>query len=507
MLTTVLDPASAYFVTTTRAWEFGAGGLLALVAVPQSHEARTGLAARFMAAVQRAFASPQRRAIASYTGWALIAAALVLFDGQTPFPGFAALLPVIGVLLVIATGAPRSAWSPTRAMAARPVQFLGDISYSLYLWHWPLIVILAPLPLYRSMGAVGPVFILTVSLALAVLTKRFIEDPVRFSPGIKRLKLRYVGVAAATGMIGVLLIGVGSTTVLGVHEEASQAKIDTILETESDCLGASALSDSIEGCETTDLSDVLIPTPSTIKEDVPALLEEDCRTQTGGTELKTCTFGEEGSNYAVALVGDSHAAAWFPALKKIADERGWELDTYYKSNCPFNAVPMSKDDESCAEWNTEVNESLAKRDPYDLVIVSHKNDAPQDEVADVEAGFVESWQPLVDRGSEVVAIRDVPKMPADAMRCFPESGYDPTSCAPTEEQALKAVDPIVNAAEDLPGAATIDMNEYFCSDDVCPLVIGGVIVYRDSHHISATYSDTLAPYLEEKLLATINQAS
>ena len=111
---TAANPSAAYFITPTRAWEFGLGGLLALA--PQI-ERSPGLA----------------RAALSWAGLTAILLAAFLFTENTPFPGYAALVPVLGTLAVIAAGAPSRRWAPTPVLELPPVQYLGNVSYSMYL--------------------------------------------------------------------------------------------------------------------------------------------------------------------------------------------------------------------------------------------------------------------------------------------------------------------------------------------------------------------------------------
>ena len=116
------------------------------------------------------------RGICQWTGLALIAYAAFTFDETTYFPGVAALVPVAGTVLVLASGPDSPQWSPNRVLAARPVQFIGDISYSLYLWHWPLII-LAPAMLDRTLTTLDRGGILLVAVLLSAVTKKYVEDP------------------------------------------------------------------------------------------------------------------------------------------------------------------------------------------------------------------------------------------------------------------------------------------------------------------------------------------
>ena len=157
---TTADPGPAYFATTARAWEFAAGGILALVAVAPP-AGRVAL-----------------RAMVSWLGLALIAYAGFVYTGATPFPGVAAIVPTVGTIMVIWAGMSRVWWAPTRIFGLRPVQYLGDISYSLYLWHWPLLI-LAGYAFTSGLNLPIKIAIVAAAVVLSALTKSFVEDPVR----------------------------------------------------------------------------------------------------------------------------------------------------------------------------------------------------------------------------------------------------------------------------------------------------------------------------------------
>jgi hypothetical protein len=155
---------------------------------------------------------------------------------------------------------------------------------------------------------------------------------------------------------------------------------------------------------------------------------------------------------------------------------------------------------SCSTWNDQLAEQLAAQpEPLDLVVVAHSatGDTYDSDRAAI-AGFRAAWAPLVERGTHVVVIRDIPQLSEETNRCVSETAGEDGACDRPESEAV-ADDLMVEAAKDQPGVSVVDMNDFFCRDGSCTPVVGGVIGYRDSHHITATYSTTLAPYLDERL--------
>ncbi|ABK04567.1 acyltransferase 3 [Arthrobacter sp. FB24] len=483
LISTASSPQDAYFVTPTRIWEFGVGALLAIC-------------------MTRQVGSKPFRSALSWVGVVGVLASAVIYTGSTPFPGYAALLPVLSTAAVIAAGSVDTAWAPTRLFSLRPVQFLGDISYSLYLWHWPLIVIvpIAVSGIGSTLTSAAKVGIIVASVVLAWTTKVQIEDRYRRRP--ERSRRRVSGgprsrTVLASALAGMMLVGlVGGSAAAVSHSRVAEATAE-LAEFESgptECRGARALDPSEAIICGSTQSQTVFPDPLIAS---ASAADQGCQQRVTRAAVISCMYGNSGK-LKVAMVGDSHANQWFPAVAKIAEDKGWTLTTYFKSGCAFNMAPSGH--KSCAEWNSSVRLSLADGG-FDVIITS--NVATTDYVGGYTAGvegFRRTWQGLNDGGAKIIAIADTPRASsagvADPPSCVEAKGVD--GCSFDRAEALSS-DPQKEAAEDMDLVDYLDMNDLFCIESKCPAVAGSVLVYRDGNHMTTTYARSLTTYLQKRM--------
>ncbi|MGN8049117.1 acyltransferase family protein [Curtobacterium sp. 22159] len=491
---TITSPSTAYFDTTTRAWEIGLGGILAFLTYGR-HKPRRVLAASM-----------------SWAGLAMIAAALLFFTAATPFPGWTALLPVVGTMLVIAAGMPHIWWSPTHIARLPRVQRLGAVSYSLYLWHWPILTIV-PFAMGHPLGFKSKLAVIVLSLVLAVLTKRFVEDPARTMPALTRrrpLVSVVAGVATA-----VLVLGM-STSVATVTDATNDARADAMrhsLREKRPCTGALVVGnpDCTNPNKPTALTD-----PSVARSDIGkgVAVVDPCKQGLTQTEVMTCRVGDtEHPVKRIALVGDSHAGQYVVPLDRYGKAHRIEFVTYLKSYCAGLGIPgiaAAKNGQpatvnSCATWGASVqHDILASPDVQSVVFT---NFTPSYTAApapwrSLTAGDFESvWKPLRDGGKQVVALRDDPiSAEPNVPQCVAEhmDESDPCTTPLTRAQLAADRDPMVQAAAatDVP---VVDMADVFCTDGTCHSVIGGLVVYFDRHHMTAAFAETTADIVGPRL--------
>jgi peptidoglycan/LPS O-acetylase OafA/YrhL len=487
---TSADPAAAYFVTPTRAWELGAGALLALAAPFDRSRAAA-------------------RAAVSWVGLAAIAVAALAYSHATPFPGHAALLPVLGALAVIRAGLPAGRWSPARLMTPRPVQFLGDVSYSVYLWHWPLIVF-APFVVAAD-GAVVKVAIAAASILAAWLTKRLVEDPARSTPLLTRRGARWTFAGAGVATAAVLAVTVAAGSHVTHQVRAEERATERVLARHPRCFGAAARDSRRRPCENPRLGGTVVPTPleAAKRGNAPCDVIERASTVT------VCAFGPRPVHPArtVALVGDSHAVHWRPAFERIARSRRWRGLSITRSGCPLSATNPQLQGRAlvrCLQWKREVPRWLAAhRDVHTVFVAQHSGSrgtarGGQDAFAAQVAGLRSAWHTLPASVEHVVVLRDTPTMPGTTPTCVDQAISDhrraATACDAPRSAALPPDPALAAARDETARVRSIDLSRYFCDERRCPPVIGGALVYKDvESHLTDVYAATLGPILRREI--------
>ncbi len=487
------EPAYAYFAATTRMWELAIGGAVAMLSP---------------------MASRIRPAAASTMGWlgvAAIVCSLLFQSTKTPWPGYAAALPTLGAAAVILAGAAAGRGGPVSVLGTRVACWIGGLSYSLYLWHWPLIT------LYElqvpEISLVAGALLVACSVVLAWLTQRYIENPIRYSSVMSShpryalsAGLNFSFVGAVAGLVLVILVGQGTTGAAPSESGARKALGATVLRDPPRDDPAGAPVDRI---------DWMVPKPEVASQDVPDIYARGCQVGTKSTEAKSCVYGNPGAPTTVAIVGDSKMAQWASAFDVLARKHNWKVITYTKSACSFNAAEMHLRGArytECMDWNRAVIALLTGPAKPDFVITSHVRNKAGASVADSPAeprsgapdpalvsGFVEWWKRLQAAGVRVIALADNPHPRMKVYECVSTNPDNLTAC--TFNRAEGNGTPSLRAASRLTNAGFIDLTDAICPTKHCAPVIGNVLIYRQGSHVTRTYIDTLAPRLESALLS------
>lgn len=485
---TQVDPASAYFVTTTRLWELGVGGLIAVGAaqwkkIPKLHAHVIG-----------------------WLGLALVLAAGAFFNSSMLWPGYLALVPVLGTAGIIIAGSTGHApWF----LGWRPLIGIGAISYSLYLWHWPLIIaaewIWGELSILMGLAVVAFTFIPSWA------SYKFVENPIRFSKRLSKSPRNSI-------LIGVFLTCVSIGAGLLLVSTAPSASNKGVKDTSG--IGAQTLEvvdGKVQDLPVVTQADPLIPSPQNATKDVPAAYGDGCQASESDAVPIWCHFGAKDGKHRVVLAGDSKAMQWSEVLSGIAKEQDWKLDTATKSRCPFVIDTIrylgatGRPYESCKQFNTALMKDLLKSKP-DAVIVSQRSSsaiAPGGTMTKdvMVAGMEKTWSTLEDNGIRVIALLDNPGpqikgYDGQVYRCVQENIQNFTPCVFAAKPAIASsgIPIMTEVAESVPGVQTVGMTDVFCNDTQCPPVVGDVLVYRQTTHISNTYALSTKSILERRLV-------
>jgi peptidoglycan/LPS O-acetylase OafA/YrhL len=488
------NPATAFYMLPTRAWQLAAGGILAIGAGSLDR-----LSGRYRWLAERSLAP---------IGWAalvgLLLAAAVIDSRTTPYPGTWALVPTLAGVLLIASGTQR--FGPGLLLRSMPARFLGKISYSLYLWHWP-VLILGGLwlsgPLSDSLTLGQALALAGLSIPIATLSWAFIEEPFRRGriPLPRPSRVVAGGIAA---MLVVAMVGVGLETRANTSLLTLSGPERTTGSPEP---GTSSRLDSYA------VTSAIRPPVGKASEDRDASASRCLADQLTTQPLTDCVFGNLDGVYTAALVGDSHAAALFPAVEAVALAHGWRLILLVKAGCPFIDLPvfgsqLKREFTECATWNTNVISTLTN-DPPDLVIVSILRwIVPMNPASANVAGEGRALARMIERipsASQKVIIEDVPLPSENVPACLSANLDDYRRCAYTRAVGFGASmgerEQIAAAAT---GAKVIDLTADICPGaGDCPVVIDNMIAYRDATHLTATFSASLGPSLDRKLTAIL----
>lgn len=490
------DFKASYFVTTTRVWQLSIGGLVAVAKNKKnSLNLNYGL-------------------IASWIGFLGLIFCSIWLSLNFRYPGWIAILPVIGTVLLIISEK-GGEWSLVPIFEWKPIQYIGDLSYSIYLWHWPVYIFLPFIENHYSLKfdlteRWLPYIIITV--LLSIISKHCIEDPFRHGYLSRLLKQKR---AYGFGLFLILMtVSISLKVKSDTETKIDYAKAVFLNSIDSNYPGAAVYDQNYTIKLNTEVQ--IQPDPLIAKHDRPDLYDDGCDLKQT-FEAVGCKYGSNESNIRIFLVGDSHAAQYAPALQKLSAENQWQLTVFEKAACPladidirFSETGEIKSD--CQSWKKQVIDIIIEERPS-LVIVSGGLPnlyrgyywLPTD--MEIVAGYVSIWQAFQLKSIPILAIRDNPRPKQDIPSCVAQYRTNVELCSMQRSVVLDSnFDPLINAAK-LTNTPLLDLTNYFCKDEICPAVIGNLLVYRDGDHLTASYSKSLSPYIEPAILSLLNSKS
>ncbi|HYM83289.1 MAG TPA: acyltransferase family protein [Candidatus Dormibacteraeota bacterium] len=530
---TATAPSWAFYSLPTRAWQLAAGGLLAV-------------GAGRLERIPSLLLVPL-----GWVGLAAVVGAALGLDSGVAYPGANALIPTLGAAALLA-GGPRR-FGAAALVATPPLRGLGRISYSLYLWHWPILVLPAiatgtELPLVARLGLVG------LSIVVATASCLLVEEP--FRRGLPVLQRRPGATLALGGAVLALLVALGAGLSNAATEQlrpsalaaaATERPSSPAPDPPGALLGGriaaspgagrpapwqdpgSGTDEAIDrpsasvssAMPTLSPSPAAVPVPSptgwalpadvqppllAARDDAERLIADGCLAWEQIATPRDCVYGNPAGSFTIALIGDSHASDWFPAVEAVAKARGWRVVTYVKVACPFADMPvydqkLKREYTECASFRAATIDAL-RAHPANLVLVSmnHWLEAmrPEDSTAAAQgAAMARAIEQLPGR---VALMVDRPRSGQDVPACLSAHLDDVRQCAVPLAQAFTSQPGVrERAAAGASGAGLIDLSKDVCTGSPCPVVVRDMIVFRDNHHLTATFARSLAPQLAAAL--------
>jgi peptidoglycan/LPS O-acetylase OafA/YrhL len=477
ILLTDASQASAYFSTFARAWELALGAGLALLGTVKL---------------------PRRGAAAlGWLGIAAIVYATFAYDATTAFPGVAALIPTFGAAAVIFAGTSifaKPAWAPAWVLSLPPVRHIGRVSYSWYLWHWPMLIFAAAL--FGPLSVAGGLAVVAVSWIPSYASHLLVEDPLRRSRALTRLPNRALLLGATCTAIAVT----SGILVSNLQPTFRTASVDEVA-------GAAALPEQPQPQQT---AVAVRPNPLRARADRSRVFYDGCLVGITGTNSNRCLYGNPHGKHTLILFGDSHAMQYFPPLEALANEKGWRLVALTKAECSPGEVKIrsmvaDREYSQCDIWRQSALKRIETGNENSTVVMSgdtaYTAYGPDGEELSGEAnaealqnGYEKTLRRIQAAGPSTVVIRDTPASSADVPSCVSEDLQHLESCAfPRPQEPNRDFDE--RAAAAIPNSHLIDLTAEICPSELCRAVIGNALVYRDKSHLTATFARTLMPWI------------
>ncbi|WP_156687008.1 acyltransferase family protein [Mycobacterium sp. Marseille-P9652] len=511
-LVTYVMPLAAYFSLFTRAWQLALGALVALTADQWRR-------------------LPARAAVA--TGWiglGMVLLACAYYTPDIPYPGTAALLPVLGTALLLAAGCSTPNQGAGRLLGWSPMRATGRLSYSWYLWHWPVLVF-APIVVGHPLGLAGRfIAAVVVSGALGWLTLRYIENPLRYAAALRKSPMKSLAVGgfatSAAACVGVVLllwvqsqpmpvaVGHGAPAAAltikappvptGDNEAAYDAAVQNVFAQVQAAVAASA--------DVKDVPSNLNPSLADASGEVGRMMFGGCLRMPVQAGQPECALGDTASKTTVAVVGDSHASMWIPAFEQIGSQRPWRIETMAKAACPMMdlpianriAAPIVEAIQHCEQWRGQIMARLSAEHPRLVILsvfrgytASHSNGFLSG-FSSYDHAWIDGMTRLVQQlrgiGAKVLVLGPLPHLETAVPGCLSEHLSDATACSPPMSSAFdRAGMAAESAAVKAGGGQYVDLSDLFCTKNRCPVIVGNTLVYVDAGHLTLEYSRLLAP--------------
>lgn len=445
------DARSAFYLTPFRAWQFSVGALV------------------FLLGDKLKLLNSRQASILWITGFLLVLACSITLNKSYPYPGFLAAIPTLGAALLIASGINLSQNAFKYLLENKPVHLIGNISYSWYLWHWPVLclggLIFPPSEIYNQL------LLVIFSLLLAYITHHTIENPIRFH---KKLN-NYYGWQIIAALVIMFSINIGS-----IRWHNQQAPL---VETQP--------------------QDWFIKA----KLDLPEIYGTGCDDWFQSSDVKICQFGTENAQQHIIMMGDSIGLQWFPAIYNAFLPKGWRISVITKSSCPMADVPffyerIRREYTECSEWRRKAL-NIVQDLSSDILILGSANYSFSPE--EWREGTAESLNTVTNSAAYIYIIRPTPTLPFDAVNCLSAPNLNLNQCSAkidlkTNTQGWQSVTDVASSYNNV---YLIDMNNLICPNQTCSAGQRDMPIYRDNMHLTASFITSMS----EQLLSEMKRSA
>jgi SGNH domain (fused to AT3 domains) len=481
--TTPTDPTGAYFSTLCRAWELGTGALVAICVSPLTR------------------IPGWLRSVMTWLGLGGVLVAAVTFTPQTPFPGYAAVLPVASAALIIIGGLGTARnWSAGNLLGHQPFRLIGDVSYGFYLWHWPFLII--PMEYQgHALSLTTNLELLLLALAVSFVTYWLVENPIRHSRRLLAERPRSLVLWPASLLITLLAsayyIGVIHDR-LAVHATGGAPK-DLTNAALVRAVGASVATSRLDSKVDARLS----PSPAALRQDWFPV--GSCVIPDGPqTSEQLCRWGDSAAQRTVVLFGDSHAHMWLAGVMNFATTRTYRLVPLIKGRCVASAWGGYHQTAACTAWNAWALGVIKRIKPAAVILgTSYFLKGTTTEHNAQVAGLSAEISALSAVAGNVLLLQDPPRLPTHPVDCLLAHGATYGSCTYPLASNETEFYARTNDAATQAGAAVVPTLQWFCSNDECPTVVGNTIAYLDTNHVSNTYATEAESALASELAESI----
>lgn len=539
------DQALNYYSTFSRFWEIGLGGLVGMILLKRDKQGNPAMRPL----------GPWARRILGVVGILLIALTGVFLNGSDQFPGAWTLVPLSGAVLVVIAGSSGQPVGVTRVMESRPMVELGGISYSLYLWHWPLLVLALNWSGQPKVSWALGLGVIAASLVLAWLTKMLVEKPLRQAKKPARSWVltspSYVGnslkVWPKTVYALVIIVVAGAVVASPpILEKRLSAGTDQLLEASSDRAEYPGALSFINNAPTPE-GKTIVPPLEDFHKLLPPTQPDGCQigfepavlvlTKNYNRSQEQCAYGDVNSKRTLYAVGGSHTEHYMPALDIVGKRQGIKVIPLLKMGCPINAnitLYNGQDYPSCREWSKTTMDYIAKNPPTEGIFMpgTRPSDTQGNGPEVIPPEYVDTVRTWHEAGIKTWLIRDNPwhmrtdgSGPLDMRQCvvgMMEGNWNgpgaegfsgvadpehPTfdevlainrACGTPVNESLLPEDPSIKAYQGL-NVKLMDLTAAICREGWCPAIIGNMAAYRDAHHFTNVFAETLAGEMEAQM--------